>query len=754
MLIVAEQINDDGVQMSEHLTETNDSFDSYHRLLGISPQEQPPSSYRLLGIDLFESDREVIDAAANRQSVYLKGCCCGEHAAFAEQLLNEVAVARLRLLNPASKQRYDSELRAALSQSGRESLELVPNQSLPALPVKPTAPAVRVRSRSQKNHSGVLKLMLGIFVPSILSLLGAWKFGLTDTGGVQRGVSQANLPTPNRSELSSASEQPEITPQAAPNPPFITKLKPDSRPTGSISEPGSQTMPASVNAPVQDTGGSRFFDIKSEPEPRTASDSDPGTKTSSEVKERLESFRAMAQDAYESGQRHGNLPTSDHYRGARIAVPENELEDARVKVQKTLATEIREAQSPHDKQHFATRCYELALESEPPADKYVLLQLAKDSFVDAGDFNGAMLTMDTMESRFETDPFDDRVATLIKLVPKMYRPSDQVSAADRADALIATAIQQDRYKAAIELAASGKKIAMEFRNISMSNKFQMLSDRATLLQNAQPTVQAARDRLQSEPDNAKAIEYLGRYLCFGKSDWTAGLPLLQRAENAILAGLARSELQNPQSTLAFNELGNLWWELASISKSDEVLARESQRRAVHWYRQATASGLKGLPKAAAESRLARFESEHAGEIAAQNSPNVDNREPTPPRGVPREAIYFNGNWYLFSQKMVKFAEAVAFATQAGGRLVVVRSQAENDFLVEHIKGRLWLGMMLKDGTWYDSLGEKQYFFLWDKQNQQPDGRTNEVFAAIFWRTNFWHDYAEDSLYFAVEWGKE
>ena len=41
-----------------------EGFDPYHKWLGIPPKDQPPNHYRLLGIELFESDPEVIDMAA------------------------------------------------------------------------------------------------------------------------------------------------------------------------------------------------------------------------------------------------------------------------------------------------------------------------------------------------------------------------------------------------------------------------------------------------------------------------------------------------------------------------------------------------------------------------------------------------------------------------------------------------------------------------------------------------------------------
>ena len=40
------------------------SFDPYHKWLGIPPDQQPAHHYRLLGIGLFESDADVIEAAA------------------------------------------------------------------------------------------------------------------------------------------------------------------------------------------------------------------------------------------------------------------------------------------------------------------------------------------------------------------------------------------------------------------------------------------------------------------------------------------------------------------------------------------------------------------------------------------------------------------------------------------------------------------------------------------------------------------
>ena len=89
-------------------------FDPYYKWLGIPPKDQPPNHYRLLGIELLESDRDVIDAAANRVMAYLKDLAVGDEAEYSQKLLNEVARARICLLNKEKKVAYDQTLRREL----------------------------------------------------------------------------------------------------------------------------------------------------------------------------------------------------------------------------------------------------------------------------------------------------------------------------------------------------------------------------------------------------------------------------------------------------------------------------------------------------------------------------------------------------------------------------------------------------------------------------------------------------------------
>lgn len=96
----------------------DDSFDPYHKWLGIPPREQPPDHYRLLGISLYESDPEVIESAADRQMAHVRTYQNGPHGDASQRILNELAAARLRLLDPVSRQAYDNGLRAKGNGSG------------------------------------------------------------------------------------------------------------------------------------------------------------------------------------------------------------------------------------------------------------------------------------------------------------------------------------------------------------------------------------------------------------------------------------------------------------------------------------------------------------------------------------------------------------------------------------------------------------------------------------------------------------
>ncbi len=134
----------------------SDTFNGYHVWLGIPPNEQPPNHYRLLGITQFETDLDVIDHAADRQMAHVRTFQSGRNAGLSQQILNELAMARLCLLSAADKKAaYDAQLRAKLAVAAPVSKALPVAQPVAkAIPrATPVAPVARPAASVARDDS-------------------------------------------------------------------------------------------------------------------------------------------------------------------------------------------------------------------------------------------------------------------------------------------------------------------------------------------------------------------------------------------------------------------------------------------------------------------------------------------------------------------------------------------------------------------------------------------------------------------------
>lgn len=108
-------------------------FDPYLKWLGIRESSRPINHYRLLGLDLYEDDTDVIAMAADRQMSHIRTYQGGPNGDLSQQLLNELARARRCLLMAEKKREYDDELRIALSSAVPLAAVVVPPAIPPAL---------------------------------------------------------------------------------------------------------------------------------------------------------------------------------------------------------------------------------------------------------------------------------------------------------------------------------------------------------------------------------------------------------------------------------------------------------------------------------------------------------------------------------------------------------------------------------------------------------------------------------------------
>lgn len=167
-------------------------FDPYHRWLGIPPKDQPANYYRLLGLEPFEADPEVIRDAAGRQMGFVRTFQLGQYLEVSQRILNELAAAKACLLDPAKKAAYDA--------------------SLPA----PAAPPIQVAAPPVPPPV-VVPPMVVAGPPEIPEVTGP----LDEVEGALPSDEQATV---------AVAEEPDLTREAPP--PWPTGIRPRARPLG------------------------------------------------------------------------------------------------------------------------------------------------------------------------------------------------------------------------------------------------------------------------------------------------------------------------------------------------------------------------------------------------------------------------------------------------------------------------------------------------------------------------------------------
>lgn len=212
----------------------SEPFDPYYLWLGIPPRDQPPNHYRLLAIELFEGNPTVIASAADQRMAHLRTYQLGQHVEWSQKLLNEVAAAKVCLLDSEKKAAYDAMLRRAVFQAGTASAQ----QAAPPVIVAGTRsnnrPVAARRSRQP---------LIGTLVVAVLLLAAAtvWMVGRQEDGSTTIAATKP-----------ATKEQEPLTPPT-PSIPTVEIARPTAEPEPSPARSAESTvaaaaLPASVSS--------------------------------------------------------------------------------------------------------------------------------------------------------------------------------------------------------------------------------------------------------------------------------------------------------------------------------------------------------------------------------------------------------------------------------------------------------------------------------------------------------------------------
>jgi len=270
----------------------------------------------------------------------------------------------------------------------------------------------------------------------------------------------------------------------------------------------------------------------------------------------------------------------------KLPIPdETEQAEARALVKDVFGEEYKKAEgSPEKLGEFAGVLIAQAAEAKQPPAVYVLLRIALEVSVQAGDAARAMQAVDRMEVTFEVDGAALRVAALDSMAKRARGDENRVLAAQIVP-LLDDLVLAGRAREAQRLGGLAVSAARRTRDADfvkrIVDRVKEADDLADLYVNE---VKPALTVLAEQPDDPAANRTVGQFRCLVQRDWGAGLPMLARGDDPALKAVAAKELEEPTSPEAQAALGDAWWDLAETKTGRQ---RDScLLRAGHWYERA------------------------------------------------------------------------------------------------------------------------------------------------------------------------
>ncbi len=614
-------------------------FDPLYKWLGIPPDEQPPHCYRLLGLEIFEENLDVIESAADRQMAYLRTFQTGPNVQLAQEVLNQVAVAKSWLLNPERKVQYDAWLREQLGLSPPSA----PPVAAPAPQVQEagldfgdllgnTDPYVQSRRRIKKGRRrqwlGVgISLVAAILAVGILVVVALklqegssqegtleveWPEAEREGGSLQLDGKPAAVAPGDKTAFSLPMGRHQVTFTRPGYKPYeltegvtagrTSTVRPVWRKAGARDEEAkSESSDEKGNSMAKKSGSAKdetdefSFDkkdkpqVKDKPEVPTKDESAEGKKSAGD--EKAEAKPAASPKASD--------PTE------RLELPnEAARQKARQTVREVYKSQLDAAGSASDKQVLAKRLLQEAMQTQnDPEGQFALLQTAEELAVESGDGLTAFSAIEEMSQRYRVDALDLKSRVLDTFAKKARLPEQHKSVADEALRLADEATAEGRLPLATQLSKLATREATKGRDKETLQRSRARAKELEEITAAYEDVKVATATLAEKPEDPQANLVLGKYHCFLRGDWQTGLPMLARGSDANLKALARRDLEGASVPEAQAALADEWRALAG--KSSGLAKRQLQSRAAHWYHKAL-PGLSGLAKAAADRWLKEF----------------------------------------------------------------------------------------------------------------------------------------------------
>jgi len=550
-----------------------DKRTAYEKWLGIKGHDQPPTLYRLLGVDALESDTDAISNAADSRMAFLKQFQVGDNAPLAEQILNELSRARVTLLNAEKKAAYDARLRQRIAApaSAVASSKVPSVSNVSPLPHAESLSAPMQPAPKKKSNPLVWIIPAASVALVILAIVAANSLsgGGSSNNDAPKAIT-ATSETPKPPEQQVAAE-PSPSPKSLDKPPTVV-------PSHAVAPPVEPPTPTPIPAP----------------------DSPPVAVAASELPP-VDSKKPTSAPPDETPKSPAAV-TPSPTEPSLIPVPDVSAQaDATKLVKEVYSKEWAAAKTADQKQALAKKLLERAMESgNDRVAQFVLFRLSKEVAEQAGDCESAFEAIDETAKAFQIDSAEARVDCLRKCAQAATTADKCIAVAERAVDLSERALSKEQFDVAQAMNDLALGEAHKAKDESLAAR---LAERKVEIERIAEEFGSAKEAiviLKTTPADRSANLAVGKFQCFFKGDWEAGLPKLARGDDPILKALAELDIKGGGGANGDVKIGDSWWKLSEPLTG--LQRKVIQARAGYWYQQAL-PGLSGLARDKVAGRL-------------------------------------------------------------------------------------------------------------------------------------------------------
>ncbi|REK27651.1 MAG: hypothetical protein DWQ42_06725 [Planctomycetota bacterium] len=516
-----------------------EQFDAYHKWLGIPPDEQPPNHYRLLGLVDFEADADVIEAAANQRMTYVRECAIGPHVDLSQQILNHIASARIELLQPETKAKYDAGLRKAAASDDIEEQDAANLGTVTEFPM-PERRRVRRRGRqpalTRSWHLPVygvatlVMLLVGVLLTDVVSSRMLAVVPLETRGGLEISpVGTLEL----RPETDTSDGDPPV--EIGPNDATASDGTSGSLTTVEI-EGGDDSLP---DLPVSDgDGGNGVADVDV---------SQPGVTPSTPSGSDLPDIGGAPQ-----------RPTAEVDGGAKIRHPiatKQQLREAKQKLDAKDPPPLKE----DEEFRIGVLLSEYELYQGDAPTQYFILQEVLALALKRADIISAEKAVKLLEENYQVDGPKVRAEMVIAMSKRIKPQADMYEYFwEQAALLIDKMFKQDELQIALDLSEAIYEMGTEHRRRSVQVEIEKRRHQIEIARAYAQKLPQWRKALAEDANDANANLLLGLYLYFVQGNHAAGLPHLRLGSDAKIAAAAELESSAGRGLDDLVEIGKAW----------------------------------------------------------------------------------------------------------------------------------------------------------------------------------------------------